>query len=726
MSPLRPTRSSGSFPRPSFGVAVRVEPLETRRLLAAQLDISDSSGAADDYAVVLADTQVGQSSVAETFFLSNGGDEQLDISNLAVTGDDGDFDVSVRDNNNDPVAGDFSIGVGLTYTIRVVLSPASEGAKAIAIGFDSNDPLETSASLDASGTATAAPAPDLGITDSVDPADDGAVAFADTEVGQTDGPQTFSLTNSGDADLDISNLAVTGDTGDFEVTVRDNNSDPVVGDFSIPAGLTYTIEVTFSPTVDGALAINIDFDTNDASDPSVSLSAGGTGTVAPGEPEIDITDSVDPADDLGLTFGDTQLGTSSDPHTFTLTNSGAGDLDINDVTVGGTFPADYQVTILDDQAQVVASSSFTIPAGLSYTLQVVFAPQNLGDLDAQITFTTNDADEGDVTLTLNGTATESPAGPPMPPSGLTATAVSSGQINLNWTDNSQVEANFEVWEATVEGGPFSLVATLDADAASYQRSILSPWTQYWYRVVATNANGSAGYDEADAKTPKDRAGSATSTAYAFGKLVGRRTLRENVGTGDAKDWYRFVMPVAGTFRLDLTDLSDDADVALCSLGANGKPVTIDQSLEGAADDEFIEAALTAGTYYIRVWRADATVNTFYQMTLEADFAGNNLAGARWLSTLSTAKFFNDFVGAADELDYYKFKLASTRALNLVLTNLSDDADLALLNSSGGQIAISENWGSVDESISRTLAAGTYFIRIQGFGDTNYRLNIGLT
>lgn len=97
-----------------------------------------------------------------------------------------------------------------------------------------------------------------------------------------------------------------------------------------------------------------------------------------------------------------------------------------------------------------------------------------------------------------------PAAPPPPaaPSSLTAAAAASSQINLSWTDNASDETGYKIERKTGAGGTWSQIATVAANATSYNDTGLSASTQYTYRVCAYNdGGGSAWSNEAAATTP---------------------------------------------------------------------------------------------------------------------------------------------------------------------------------------------------------------------------------
>ncbi|MFC1573511.1 fibronectin type III domain-containing protein, partial [Candidatus Eisenbacteria bacterium] len=82
---------------------------------------------------------------------------------------------------------------------------------------------------------------------------------------------------------------------------------------------------------------------------------------------------------------------------------------------------------------------------------------------------------------------------PQPVTDLTATAVSSSQIDLSWTDASDNEDGFKIERGTSSTGPFTEIATVGAGATSYADTGLEPETPYWYQVAAYNADGTSSY-----------------------------------------------------------------------------------------------------------------------------------------------------------------------------------------------------------------------------------------
>ena len=110
----------------------------------------------------------------------------------------------------------------------------------------------------------------------------------------------------------------------------------------------------------------------------------------------------------------------------------------------------------------------------------------------------------------------------------------------------------------------------------------------------------------------------------------------------------------------------------------------------------------------------------------ADSDGS-LDNARNLGTLTLQQVLTDTIGGSDVNDYYKFTTISDTQFRLDLMDLSADADVDLLDSSGTVINSSTSGGSASESISQDLASGTYYVRVYPYsGSTSYTLKISAT
>ena len=106
---------------------------------------------------------------------------------------------------------------------------------------------------------------------------------------------------------------------------------------------------------------------------------------------------------------------------------------------------------------------------------------------------------------------------PLPPTALNASAVSAGQINLSWLDNSSDETGFSL-ERSPDGIAFTPIASLGPDIQFYADSGLQAATQYFYRVRAFNGAGNSAYSNtADASTDAPASVVAFPGAEGFGR-----------------------------------------------------------------------------------------------------------------------------------------------------------------------------------------------------------------
>ncbi|MGI2906911.1 PPC domain-containing protein [Tolypothrix sp. VBCCA 56010] len=239
-------------------------------------------------------------------------------------------------------------------------------------------------------------------------------------------------------------------------------------------------------------------------------------------------------------------------------------------------------------------------------------------------------------------------------------------------------------------------------------------------------------------TPKDP-GNTLGTALDIGTVSTNRSFTDFVGSADRNDYYRFNLSQTSNFNLSLSGVSDFADVQLI-YDSNGNGV-VDYSDELGSTSAYsssnssINKTLGAGTYFIRVSPDYSSYNTNYTLAVSAtSYAattpkdpGNTLGTALDIGFLSGTRSFKDFVGSVDSEDWYRFSLSSSRNFKLDLIGLSNDADVELIYDSNGngqydyyeELYSSYNSGSSNETISATLGAGTYFVRVNtDYSDDN--------
>lgn len=85
-----------------------------------------------------------------------------------------------------------------------------------------------------------------------------------------------------------------------------------------------------------------------------------------------------------------------------------------------------------------------------------------------------------------------PLSPPNAPTGLTATAIDAGQVDLAWTDNSTDEDGFRVERRLGQEGTFGTLIQLGLDATLHSDLTVVAETEYCYRVLTFNENGDSG------------------------------------------------------------------------------------------------------------------------------------------------------------------------------------------------------------------------------------------
>ncbi len=235
--------------------------------------------------------------------------------------------------------------------------------------------------------------PDITVTDSVSPTGDLSVPFGNVTEGAT-ADQTVTVTNDGTGDLTVGNVAqVDTLSSPFSVTF-----DSCSGQTLAPSA-SCTITVRFSPAGVGSYNDSFDIPSNDSDENPVTVNLSGTGTSSQ-VPDITVTDSVSPNNDLQVPFGSVMENSTSD-QIVTVTNDGSADLVLGNVAQLDSLASPFSITSDTCSGQTLVSTA-------SCSLTVRFAPTAAGAFSDSFDIPSNDPDESSVTVNVSGTGTPTP------------------------------------------------------------------------------------------------------------------------------------------------------------------------------------------------------------------------------------------------------------------------------------------------------------------------------
>ena len=176
------------------------------------------------------------------------------------------------------------------------------------------------------------------------------------------------------------------------------------------------------------------------------------------------------------------IATTSDLDYFSLRT------DAGQITLSVSVPAkvndlDARLELRDALGGLVASAAPTTSFGAAITA-------NVGAGSYRLVVASNGG-YGDVgQYSVSGTIIP-PAGIVNPPTNLTATVVSSGEISLTWTDNADNETIYAVSRSTDGVNWVEIAGTLPANSTRCADIALAPGTTYHYLVRAVGASTSS-------------------------------------------------------------------------------------------------------------------------------------------------------------------------------------------------------------------------------------------
>ncbi|RJQ49682.1 MAG: DUF2341 domain-containing protein [Nitrospiraceae bacterium] len=202
-----------------------------------------------------------------------------------------------------------------------------------------------------------------------------------------------------------------------------------------------------------------------------------------------------------------------------------------------------------------------------------------------------------------------PPVPPTAPSLLSATAISSSQINLSWTDNSNTESGYKIERKIGTGGTYTQVVDIGKDVIMYFDTGLTKGTTYYYKIRAYNSFGDS-----------DNSNDTYATTLAVDQPSATTSPATNIG-GYTATLNAIVNPHGSGTTVNFqwgTDLSYGNTTSTQSAGSGTSNVNITANLTDL---------LPGTTYHYRITATNAGGITYGD---DMSFTTPNWYDANWL------------------------------------------------------------------------------------------------
>jgi alpha-tubulin suppressor-like RCC1 family protein/archaellum component FlaG (FlaF/FlaG flagellin family) len=278
-------------------------------------------------------------------------------------------------------AADFTVTADLTIAsvipggaafFTLTFDPSGTGPRKAGISISNNDPDENPFTFVVEGTGTA---PEIAM-------DATSADFGEVRLAGSPAERRFTISNAGNLPLQLTGtprVQISGEhAGDF--AVKTQPASPVV------AGGSTQIEITFAPMAPGLRTATATLTNNDDDENPVIITLQGTGIA----PEINLSAT-------NMTFGTVKLLGAPEVRSFTISNLGTAPLNLtgtSKVQITGVDAADFEV---------ITQPASPVAAGESTTFEIRFLPGAAGSLSAVATIASDDLDENQVQISLQGT-----------------------------------------------------------------------------------------------------------------------------------------------------------------------------------------------------------------------------------------------------------------------------------------------------------------------------------
>jgi hypothetical protein len=242
--------------------------------------------------------------------------------------------------------------------------------------------------------------------------------------GTTSAPMSLMLSNTGNATLNITGIAIAGtNPTDFAISTGTNACGT-----SLAADASCSIYLTFTPASAAGFTATLQVSDNAAGSPQASTLTG-TGTAPPAPAATFAPNPV--------AFASEAIGTTSATTTVILTNSGNATMTITGISIGGTNPTDFATTTGSN------ACGSTLAAGASCNIYVTFTPASGTSYAATLTVADNAAGSPQTVV-------------------LTGSGLNPADFGLNATPASQT---------VTAGGSTTFSVTVDSSGGTFSNAV---------------------------------------------------------------------------------------------------------------------------------------------------------------------------------------------------------------------------------------------------------------
>ncbi|MCB4745192.1 MAG: PPC domain-containing protein [Sulfurovum sp.] len=215
------------------------------------------------------------------------------------------------------------------------------------------------------------------------------------------------------------------------------------------------------------------------------------------------------------------------------------------------------------------------------------------------------------------------------------------------------------------------------------------------------------------------------------------TTQGRINVGQDEDYFKVVVPEAGTLIVTTaTDVDDAMDTYGYLYDENGNALTSNNNHKNSYDlgtsDFKIFRSVTAGTYYVMVKdrsrskTGDYTLLSHFvpgqtQQAQGSDDHNNTKDGATSIDLNSTT---SGSIETAGDVDWFKIVIPSRGGVLTVSTTGTIDTEGYLYDENGNQLEFNDDGLFPNFGISKSLTAGTYYVKVDGFNSNvigNYSL-----